>query len=100
MTDATSPALRLLVLEGDGIGPEIAAATCKVLDAASKLFGFGLAFERAEIGFAALANQGTTFPETVLAAAKRTDGVILGPVSHNEYPPAEKGGQGALSRAK
>jgi 3-isopropylmalate dehydrogenase len=92
MTDVTSPALRLLVLEGDGIGPEIAAATCKVLDAASALFGFALSYERAEIGFSALKNQGTTFPETVLEAAKRTDGVILGPVSHNEYPPAEKGG--------
>ena len=92
MNDATSPALRLLVLEGDGIGPEIAAATCKVLDAASALFGFALSYERAEIGFSALKNQGTTFPEAVLEAAKRTDGVILGPVSHNEYPPAEKGG--------
>jgi len=94
MTDATSPpsVLRLLVLEGDGIGPEIAAATCKVLDAASALFGFALSYERADIGFSALASQGTTFPETVMEAARRADGVILGPVSHNDYPLAEKGG--------
>lgn len=94
MTDTTktNAPLRLLVLEGDGIGREISGATVQVLDAASRIFGFALAYEHAEIGFAALEKQGTTFPEAVFEAAKGADGIILGPVSHNEYPPAEKGG--------
>ncbi len=91
-TPSTNAPLQLLVLEGDGIGREICAATVQVLDAASRLFGFALAYEQAEIGFTALEKQGTTFPEAVFEAAKRADGIILGPVSHNEYPPAEKGG--------
>jgi 3-isopropylmalate dehydrogenase len=84
--------IRLLVLEGDGIGPEIVAATLEVLDAANRALSLRLAFERADIGFKALAAQGTTLPDAVVAAAKAVDGVILGPVSHHEYPPLEKGG--------
>jgi 3-isopropylmalate dehydrogenase len=89
---AKTDSLRLLLLEGDGIGPEIGAATVAVLDACASRLGFSLSYERAAIGFSALESQGTTFPERVFEAAKAADGVILGPVSHNEYPPAEKGG--------
>ncbi|HEX5507747.1 MAG TPA: isocitrate/isopropylmalate dehydrogenase family protein [Pseudolabrys sp.] len=84
--------LRILVLEGDGIGPEITAATVAVLHAASDAFKLGLAFESADIGWAAHKAQGTTFPQSVEDKAKAADGVILGPVSHNDYPPAVKGG--------
>jgi 3-isopropylmalate dehydrogenase len=55
-------ALRLLVLEGDGIGPEITAATLAVLRAADAKFGLRLAFETAAIGWAAHRAAGTTFP--------------------------------------
>jgi 3-isopropylmalate dehydrogenase len=64
-----------------------------VLEAVDRRFGLGLAFDYADIGFAALNGPAkTTFPETVLAAAKDADGVVLGPVSHNDYPAADKGG--------
>ncbi|MDT7951580.1 MAG: isocitrate/isopropylmalate dehydrogenase family protein [Acetobacteraceae bacterium] len=84
--------LRLLVLEGDGIGPEICRATLDVLEAAARAFGLVFRFEQAEIGFVAHRSQGTTFPDAVFEAARAADGVILGPVSHNEYPPAAEGG--------
>src|SRR3990172_3269403 len=84
--------LRILVLEGDGIGPEIAAATLAVLRAADARFGLGLAFESAVIGWAAHKAVGTTFPDAVLDKAKAADGVLLGPVSHNDYPPRAQGG--------
>jgi len=86
-------ALDILVLEGDGIGPEIMAATLEVLRAADRAFGLGLSFERAEIGWAALRASGNTFPEAVLGKAKAAHGVLLGPVSHNEYPPRAEGGR-------
>ena len=89
---ASHTPLRLLVLEGDGIGPEISRATVAVLTAVDERLGLGLAFERAEIGFAALGASGSTFPDGVLEAARKADGVILGPVSHNAYPPAAEGG--------
>jgi len=43
-------AAHLLVLEGDGIGPEITAATLDVLRAAASTFGLRLEFEHAAIG--------------------------------------------------
>jgi len=83
---------QLVVMEGDGIGPEISAATIAVLNAADRRFGLGLSFTSASIGFTTLRNEGTTFPMAALDAAKAADGVILGPVSHNDYPPVAEGG--------
>jgi isocitrate/isopropylmalate dehydrogenase len=82
----------ILVLPGDGIGPEIVAATVDILRAADRLFDLSFRYETAEIGFDALKASGTTFPDTVLQKARAADGIILGPVSHNDYPPTEKGG--------
>src|SRR2546423_7957528 len=79
-------------MEGDGIGPEISAATIDVLRAADRRFDLGLAFTSGTIGFPALRQHGTTFPIAALDAAKAADGVILGPVSHNDYPPVAEGG--------
>ena len=82
----------LVVMEGDGIGPEITAATLAVLRAADAKFALGLSYENADIGWAAHKKTGCTFPDAVEAAAKAADGVLLGPVSHNDYPPRAEGG--------
>lgn len=84
--------MRILALPGDGIGPEITAATIEVLEAANRRYGLGLQIETADIGLKALAEQGTTLPEPVMQRIPQVEGVILGPVSHYEYPPVEKGG--------
>jgi 3-isopropylmalate dehydrogenase len=83
---------KILVLEGDGIGPEITNATLDVLRHVDKSFALGLEFSFAEIGFAALKTSATTFPASVLDAARQADGIVLGPVSHNAYPPVAEGG--------
>jgi len=82
----------LVVMPGDGIGPEIAAATLKVLDAVERRMQLGLALDEVPVGLEALRRHGTTLPDASFAAAERADGVILGPVSHNEYPPVAEGG--------
>ena len=79
-------------MEGDGIGPEISAATLAVLRAADRRFGLQLSFTTAAVGFPALRECGTTFPQAAYEAARDADGVILGPVSHNDYPPVAEGG--------
>ena len=84
--------MKLLVLAGDGIGPEIARATVGVLDAASRRFGLGLEYEYADIGFAALEKTGTTLPDEVLERAREVDGIVLGPISHLDYPSRDRGG--------
>jgi 3-isopropylmalate dehydrogenase len=83
---------KILVLPGDGIGPEITEATLAVLRAADARFGLGLTFEQRDIGLVTLAREGTTLPPAVMEAAAASDGVILGPISHLHYPSREKGG--------
>ena len=84
--------MKILVLPGDGIGPEITAATLTVLERANALFKLGLEWQREEIGLLALKKEGTTLPPRALEAARSSDGVILGPLSTYEYPPRDKGG--------
>lgn len=84
--------MKILILEGDGIGPEISAAAARVLAQSNDAFGLGLTFTAMPIGFAALAQFGTTFPPATLEAARKADATILGPVSHNDYPPVAQGG--------
>jgi 3-isopropylmalate dehydrogenase len=81
-----------VVMSGDGIGPEITAATLDVLHAVDRLLELRLAFQDVPIGLPALKAQGTTLPDASFAAAQQAHGVILGPVSHNEYPPVAQGG--------
>jgi isocitrate/isopropylmalate dehydrogenase len=92
MSALSSPPVRIVVMEGDGIGPEITAATLNVLAAADRAFALALSFTPVTIGFAALRSEGKTLSERAVEAATSADGVILGPVSHNEYPPVAQGG--------
>ena len=87
-----SDPVTLLVLDGDGISPEITAATVEVLDAVQDRTGLRFRLDRAQVGLRPLAAQGTTFPAGLLDRARAADGVILGPVSHNDYPPEAQGG--------
>jgi isocitrate/isopropylmalate dehydrogenase len=84
--------MEVLVLPGDGIGPEITRATLAVLDRANAAFGLGLTWKHDEIGFATLKKEGTTLPDRILETGSKCAGVILGPVSHLDYPPREQGG--------
>ena len=84
--------MKILVLPGDGIGEEITKATMAVLDVVNSRYSLGLEFYFKDIGFASLEKTGTTLPDEVLEEAKRSDGIILGPISHLDYPPRDQGG--------
>jgi 3-isopropylmalate dehydrogenase len=84
--------VKLLVLPGDGIGPEITAATLKVLESAGRAFAIAFRFEQRDIGFASLKIEGTTMPDAVLKRVPQMDGVVMGPVSVASYPPPAQGG--------
>lgn len=84
--------MNILILPGDGIGPEITQATLNILQALDQQAGLGLTFTQMDIGLVALREQGTTLPDAAMQAVPKADGVILGPVSHYEYPPRSEGG--------
>ncbi|MGU7770469.1 isocitrate/isopropylmalate dehydrogenase family protein [Burkholderia sp. MR1-5-21] len=85
--------MRILVLPGDGIGPEIIAASIDVLEKADRLFDLGLQYDYEDVGFASLDKHGTTLRPAVLEKAAGYDGLILGTVSHADYPPPAEGGR-------
>lgn len=79
---------RVLVLPGDGIGPEIVAEAVKVLD---HLAGEGLDVELDEglIGGAAYDAAGSPLPESTLAMAREADAVLLGAVGGPKWEPLD-----------
>ena len=84
--------MRILVLPGDGIGPEIVNSAVEVLDAANRAFDLGLAFDHDDIGFASLEQHGTTLRDELLERARTYDGILLGTISHADYPKPAQGG--------
>jgi 3-isopropylmalate dehydrogenase len=84
--------VKILVLPGDGIGPEITAATLTVLGRANEKFKLGLEWQHETIGLSALKARRSTLPDAVMEAARSAPGIILGPVSHLDYPAREQGG--------
>ena len=70
----------ILVLAGDGIGPEIVAEAEKVLQAADAKFNLGLNMTHALVGGSAIDATGGPLPEATLDAAKAADAILLGAV--------------------
>ena len=78
--------IRLAVLEGDGIGPEITDATVQVLKAAARRAGLGLKLKAAAIGWKAYRKSRTTLPDETIRTLRGHEGWIVGPTFAGEYP--------------
>ena len=86
---------KILLLPGDGIGPEVAAEAEKVLSA----LDCGIEFERALVGGAAIDDVGEPLPQATLSLAKSADAVLLGAVGAPQYdslPPPQRPERGLL----
>ena len=84
--------MRIVVMPGEDIGPEITAVTMTMLEAVNRAYALGLRFETIEVGMASHRKCGHTIPEAAVQAALDADGVILGPCGMTLYPPREEGG--------
>ena len=71
--------MRIVVLPGDGIGPEITAATSGVLRAAAARFDLDVRLEEHAIGHASLKQFGATVRPELLEIVRSADGLILAP---------------------
>lgn len=83
--------MRIVVLPGDGIGPEIAAATSQVLQAASEQFQLGLVLDQHAVGHASLAQFGTTVRPDLIEIVRGADGLILGPTATFDFKDEARG---------
>lgn len=70
-------AYKITLIPGDGIGPEVAAATVRVLEAT----GVAIDWEKAELSAAIIEKAGTSLPPHVLESIERTGVALKGPVT-------------------
>ncbi|MEL0623765.1 3-isopropylmalate dehydrogenase [Marinomonas arenicola] len=70
----------VLVLPGDGIGPEIVAQAVRVLDLVNTQFNLSITHESALVGGSAYDETGSPLPEATLTKAKAADAILLGAV--------------------
>lgn len=70
----------ICLLPGDGIGPEIIAEGCKVLDAVGARHGTTFTYSEALLGGCAIDETGTALPDETLEVARTSDAVLLAAV--------------------
>lgn len=70
----------ILILEGDGIGPEIVREARKVLDLVNTKFDLGLTFESDHMGGCAIDAYGVPLADSTLEKARKADAILLGAV--------------------
>ena len=80
---------RILVLPGDGIGPEIVAEALKVLDALKGDHGLDVELDEGLVGGAAYDALGHPLPEVTLEMAREADAVLLGAVGGPKWEPLD-----------
>lgn len=72
--------MKIVILPGDGVGPEVSAEAVKCLELLSRHCGLGLHFETHAFGGAAIDATGSPLPDSTLAACQGADAVLLGAV--------------------
>ncbi len=79
------PQHRVVLLPGDGIGPEITAVARQLLEAVSARHGFTLEFSEAPIGGSAIDATGEPLPASTLEACKEADAVLLAAIGSPRF---------------
>jgi 3-isopropylmalate dehydrogenase len=94
--------LKIAVLAGDGIGPEVTREALKVLMAVAEKYGHTLNYEEALVGGAALDKEGVAITDASMELCKASDAILFGAVGLPKYDsaPMDKRPEGALFRLR
>src|SRR5665213_2135930 len=76
----TTPKKKIVLLPGDGIGPEIVRSAVSVLKESAREFGHSFDFSEFPFGGSAIDATGEPLPVATLAACKAADAILLGAV--------------------
>lgn len=76
---------RILVIPGDGIGPEVTTWGKHTLQAVAQRYGHQFSFDQALLGHAAIEATGSPLPDQTLAQAKASDAILFGAIGHPMY---------------
>jgi 3-isopropylmalate dehydrogenase len=83
--------MKIIVIPGDGIGPETMSVATDALEIVSKKFNLGLDLQHDIAGHDSLKKYGTTIHEGLLESVKSADGLILGPMATYDFKDESKG---------
>lgn len=83
--------MKIVVLPGDGIGPETMAVAVDALHAVSERFDLGLQLEHDVAGHDSLKRHGATVRPELLEKVKAADGLMLGPMATYDFKDESKG---------
>jgi 3-isopropylmalate dehydrogenase len=81
---------KIIVLPGDGVGPDVIAEAVQCLALLSDHFELGLAFEYHDIGGAAIDSHGVPLPAETIAACQSADAILLGAVGGPKWDGASE----------
>jgi 3-isopropylmalate dehydrogenase len=76
---------RLVVVPGDGIGPEVIAAGRRVMEAAAQRFGFAIQWQEVLVGGVAIDAYGVPLRDEDMAACGEADAVYFGSIGDPKY---------------
>jgi len=80
--------IKIAVLAGDGIGPEVMREAIKVLRVAGKKFGFEPGLIEAPVGWAGIDASGKALPDATLALCRNSEAILFGSVGLPDRDPA------------
>jgi 3-isopropylmalate dehydrogenase len=92
--------LKITVLPGDGIGPEVTREAVRALRTVADVYGHNFEFAEKLIGGAAIERTGTPLPTATLDACLESNAVLLGAVGspgHDHLPPGKRPEAGLLT---
>lgn len=77
--------LKIAVLGGDGIGPEVLKQSVKCLQAVAETFGHDFTYTEGLVGAAAMKETGNPLPDATLDLCKKSDAILFGAIGALEY---------------
>jgi 3-isopropylmalate dehydrogenase len=77
--------LNLVVLPGDGVGPEVTAQAVRVLREVANIYGHRFHFKEHSVGGVAIRETGSPLPAATLEACRHADAVLLGAIGSPEF---------------
>jgi 3-isopropylmalate dehydrogenase len=85
--------IKIGVIAGDGVGPEVVAESLKVLAQVARLEGLDYALQPVDIGGERYLRTGEVLPDGAVRELRDVDAILLGAVGHPQVPPGvlEKG---------
>jgi 3-isopropylmalate dehydrogenase len=91
--------MKIAVLSGDGIGPEVMAVALKVLTATGEKFGFTPEYQEALVGGIAIDEKGEALPAATVELCRQSDAILFGSVGGPKWeslPPQQQPERAAL----